>query len=391
MRRRRAAGELHIRFCCELYEEQHRQGRFFLHEQPSNASSWHLSCIRELMAKPGIARTVGDQCQYGQTAADGRPVKKATGWLSNAPAILEELSLRCSGREGRCSGGRKTHAAASGRVAREAAVYPFRLCRAIFVGLRKHLIQQGKIAPGIHGCQTRFEEQDPAVSARGWVNACVTREVVYRDAITGELLPPELLDATRRLFSDDDPTDEINAVTKQETTYKDAVTGQPLQKALVEAARKLELEYFASKQVWAKRPYSEAMARTGKKPISVRWFDVSKGDDEECNYRSRLVAREIRKHGENPIFAPTPPLESLRTIVSLAATSIPGECEHVRDPHSEHRIQISFIDISRAYFCAETDPNDPTYVELPKEDPDHGRMVGLLLKHMYGTRKAADG
>ena len=201
------------------------------------------------MAKPGIARTVGDQCQYGQTAADGRPVKKATGWLSNAPAILEELSLRCTGREGRCSGGRKTHAAASGRVAREAAVYPFRLCRAILVGLRKHLIQQGKIAPGIHGCQTRFEEQDPAVSARGWVNACVTREVVYRDAITGELLPPELLDATRKLFSDDDPTDEINAVTKQETTYKDAVTGQPLQKALVETARKLELEYFASKQV----------------------------------------------------------------------------------------------------------------------------------------------
>ena len=391
VRRRRAAGELHIRFCCELYEEQHRQGRLFLHEQPSNASSWHLSCIRELMAKPGIARTVGDQCQYGQTAADGRPVKKATGWLSNAPAILEELSLRCTGREGRCSGGRKTHAAASGRVAREAAVYPFRLCRAILVGLRKHLIQQGKIAPGIHGCQTRFEEQDPAVSARGWVNACVTREVVYRDAITGELLPPELLDATRRLFSDDDPTDEINAVTKQETTYKDAVTGQPLQKALVEAARKLELEYFASKQVWAKRPYSEAMARTGKKPISVRWLDTNKGDDEECNYRSRLVAREIRKHGENPIFAPTPPLESLRTIVSLAATSIPGECEHVRDPHSEHRTQISFIDISRAYFCAETDPNDPTYVELPKEDPDHGRMVGLLLKHMYGTRKAADG
>ena len=111
------------------------------------------------------------------------------------------------------------------------------------------------------------------------------------------------------------------------------------------------------------------MARTGKKPISVRWLDGNKGDDEECNYRSRLVAREIRKHGENPIFAPTPPLESLRTIVSLAATSIPGECEHVRDPHSEHRTQISFIEISRAYFCAETDPNDPTYVELPKEDP----------------------
>ena len=58
---------------------------------------------------------------------------------------------------------------------------------------------------------------------------------------------------------------------------------------------------------------------------------------------------------------------------------------------NDDRTQISFIDICRTYFCAETNPNDPTYVELPSEDPDHGSMVGLLLKHMYGTRKAADG
>jgi hypothetical protein len=52
---------------------------------------------------------------------------------------------------------------------------------------------------------------------------------------------------------------------------------------------------------------------------------------------------------------------------------------------------VSFVDISRAYFCAATDPNDPTYVELPAEDKDCGSMVGLLKKHMYGTRRAADG
>ena len=64
---------------------------------------------------------------------------------------------------------------------------------------------------------------------------------------------------------------------------------------------------------------------------------------------------------------------------------------HVRNPESELRTQISFIDISRAYLCAETNPEDTTYVELPKEDPDHGRMCGRLLKHMNGTRKAAEG
>jgi len=109
------------------------------------------------------------------------------------------------------------------------------------------------------------------------------------------------------------------------------------------------------------------------------------------NYRSRLVAREIRKAGEDPIFAPTPPLESLRTIISLAATTVKGERPHVRDPLSEQRTQVSFMDISRAYFCAATDPEDPTYVELPPEDEECGVKVGLLKKHMYGTRRAADG
>ena len=52
---------------------------------------------------------------------------------------------------------------------------------------------------------------------------------------------------------------------------------------------------------------------------------------------------------------------------------------------------MSIIDIKRAYFCASTDPANPTYVALPPEDPDYGEKCGLLLKHMYGTRKAADG
>ena len=52
---------------------------------------------------------------------------------------------------------------------------------------------------------------------------------------------------------------------------------------------------------------------------------------------------------------------------------------------------MSFVDISRAYFNAKCDPDKPTYVELPPEDPDHGRMCGLLQRHMYGTRAAADG
>ena len=133
------------------------------------------------------------------------------------------------------------------------------------------------------------------------------------------------------------------------------------------------------------------MAKQGTKPITVKWIDTTKSDEDNPNYRSRLVAREIRKRGENPVFAPTPPLGSLRAILSLAATDMEEQPKHVRDPNSDSRTQVSFIDISRAYFCAATDPSDPTYVELPYEDPDRGVKVGLLLKHMYGTRNAADG
>ena len=76
----------------------------------------------------------------------------------------------------------------------------------------------------------------------------------------------------------------------------------------------------------------------------------------------------------------------------MAATDLPGRPVHVRDPLSERRTQVSAIDISRAYFNASTDDSDPTFVALPPEHPGFLEgMCGLLKKHMYGTRAAADG
>jgi hypothetical protein len=48
--------------------------------------------------------------------------------------------------------------------------------------------------------------------------------------------------------------------------------------------------------------------------------------------------------------------------------------------------------VSRAYFNAKIDQDDaPCFVELPAEDPDHGKCCGRLMRHLYGTRPAADG
>ena len=61
-------------------------------------------------------------------------------------------------------------------------------------------------------------------------------------------------------------------------------------------------------------------------------------------------------------------------------------------PHSPTRTQISMVDVKRAYFNAVISPDEPpTFVQLPSEDEDMEEMCGKLLRHMYGTRAAADG
>ena len=104
------------------------------------------------------------------------------------------------------------------------------------------------------------------------------------------------------------------------------------------------------------------------------------------------MPREIKHNGDEAIFAPTPPLETLRTVLSLAVTQLPGQEPRCQDPMSEDRIQISLVDISRAHFNAKIDQRNLTFVELPLEHPQAGRgLCGRLLRHMYGARHAAQG
>ena len=229
---------------------------------------------------------------------------KPTGWMSNSREVLNKLSKRCTSR-GSCSrrrGGR--HATASGRTAREAAVYPFKLCRAILEGCRNQLLRDGKLTSGIHGYQALFEEDNVR---------SLQPSFVYCDAVTGEVLDEVESKVAENVFSVSDPG---------KTQYKDSATGQLLEPALVKAARQLELEYFEDKQVSGKMPYTEAMAKMGKKATIVKRIDMNNGDEDNPNYRSHIVAREIRKHGGNPIFAPTRPLECRRTVLSVAATDM---------------------------------------------------------------------
>ena len=107
--------------------------------------------------------------------------------------------------------------------------------------------------------------------------------------------------------------------------------------------------------------------------------------------QERLVGRQIRGPGQEAVFAPTLPLEALRTIFSLAATDLPGRPRRCRGPFSESRVQVSFVDISWVCFNAKTDPDHPTYVQLPPEGGAPLGQCALLRRHMYGTQRAAEG
>ena len=136
IKRKRVEANVHLDFVCRLYALQADKGRYFLHEHPNTATSWQEGSIVDMLDRNGVLRIVGDQCQYGQSDELDNPVKKATGWMTNSPCVAEALSKRCSGLKGYCSrqgGGR--HMTASGRLAREMAVYPFILCKAILMGL----------------------------------------------------------------------------------------------------------------------------------------------------------------------------------------------------------------------------------------------------------------
>ena len=207
------------------------------------------------MAQDGVDVSIIDPCQYGQATVDGQPIQKATKWMSNSPRILQMLQKRCSGRGGSCSrprGGQHQHV--SGRVCRKSQEYPFELCKAILMGCRRQLIDDGRLALGVIGIQ-RPEE------------SFSEKQLIH----------------VANLYLDADMDVQAGLAEKKDQ-FNDSLTGQPLNADLVRAARRKELEYFAAKRVWRKVPRADALRLQGKPPITVKWIDVNKGEDESPNY-----------------------------------------------------------------------------------------------------------
>ena len=109
---------MHLEFCIELYREQLRNGRYFLHEHPAYATSWQEAAMKELEAESGVFISVIDQCLYGAEGPNGDPLKKPTKFITNSSEMIKQLSQRCLGKGGACSrakGGSHQHC--SGKMA----------------------------------------------------------------------------------------------------------------------------------------------------------------------------------------------------------------------------------------------------------------------------------
>ena len=125
----------HMKFVCELYQDQIEAGGLILHEHPLSAASWKLEVVSRILKLPGVKTVVGDQCQFGLTTYDQQgkktPARKRTRFMSNCPEILQELGKMCPGKH--------VHQPLIQGRARAASIYPDGLCRAICRGLIKNM------------------------------------------------------------------------------------------------------------------------------------------------------------------------------------------------------------------------------------------------------------
>ena len=139
------------------------------------------------------------------------------------------------------------------------------------------------------------------------------------------------------------------------------------------------MQFFYEKGVYYYDTIGNSIKLTGKKPIGVRWVDINKGDDQNPDYRSRLVAKEINTGHNDDLFAATPPIEALKILFKIAAYR----------RSKSNSIKVLFADAKRAYFNATA--TRYVFVQLPPEEPKDGEqnICGKLQLSMYGTRDAA--
>ena len=147
-----------------------------------------------------------------------------------------------------------------------------------------------------------------------------------------------------------------------EDAFVDDVRGGVLETEKVKQARQEKFQWCRGMGVW-EPVLRKDMEPKGAKAVSLRLVDTNKDDAGRPNYRSRLVAREIKmaKKNEN-LFSGMPLLESVNAFFSLSSTP-PESQEETTDKQT-----LAMYDISRADFHRA--PVRRVFVEPPDEEKE---------------------
>lgn len=343
--RRRAAE--HLGFCCEVYEAQSQQGRYFVHEHPVVGKE---TCVRRVMSLNGAEEYIVDMCAYGLTRCDGSGrgrVRRPTRFITNAPEIGKELQLRCPGGH--------RHVTIPGGKAGAAQVYPKQLCDAVGRGAARQLKRDIEYLAKEN---TRKKQKDAETLRRRRYVGGSQRGGDKEAAHVNALMHEELLS----LWGDQ---------------HWDDARGGWLDPALAVKGREEEMKFVHRHRVYSRVPRSVCYQETGKPPIKTGWAETDKGTENQPNVRCRWVAKDFKREPRPELYAATPPLEGVKMILSGAATG----------PRQGRGVAI--IDVRRAYYYALA--RRRVFVELPAEDwqPGDEDMCGLLRVSLPGTRDAA--
>ena len=144
----------------------------------------------------------------------------------------------------------------------------------------------------------------------------------------------------------------------------DDVTSKEFPWHAVRKALEQELTYPRDVGMYEEVDEREDIAQYQVTPVDTKWVDTDRACEEEpMQIRSRIVARESKSDDRPDLYARAPPLEALKSIISIAANH--------KEPFS-----IMNIDVSHAYFHAKVQTH--VLVRLPVEDrlgADAGKMV----------------
>ena len=179
----------------------------------------------------GVGRVTADQCQFGQENIQKDPVRKPTGFMSNAPELLKTLAVRCMGRGGACSRRRGgNHAQCLGSTARRAAIFQDELCVAILQGMRRQLIADGDMKENEVGFSMHSDGVDE-----------VRQHLVEKKECPEEALRPPFEGALGST-NEEAMNEKALKFTSQGDRFMDDLTGLPLPAELCQAARAKEID-----------------------------------------------------------------------------------------------------------------------------------------------------